>query len=78
MRSKTWVLSRSGRAVHTHAAAPETIGAEKLVPFARWNPDASSQVGTATGMSTPGAERSMARLALEKNADASSRSWLRR
>ena len=33
--SKSCVLSRSGRAVQTSAAAPATIGAEKLVPDAR-------------------------------------------
>ena len=32
MSSKIWVLSNVGRAVQTHAVAPETSGAEKLVP----------------------------------------------
>ena len=32
MSSKICVLSNVGRAVQTHAVAPETSGAEKLVP----------------------------------------------
>ena len=35
-RPKIWPLSRSLRIVQTSAAAPDTIGAEKLVPFRNW------------------------------------------
>jgi hypothetical protein len=41
MSSKIWVLSSSGRAVQTHAVAPDTIGAEKLVPSSTEYPLAS-------------------------------------
>ena len=34
MTSSTWLASSVGRAVQTQAAAPATIGAEKLVPDA--------------------------------------------
>ena len=33
--SKIWVTSSVGRTVQTHAAAADTIGAEKLVPSSR-------------------------------------------
>src|SRR4051794_32347071 len=67
MRSKTWVTASSGLRVHTHAAAPATSGDEKLVPAAVAYPDALAQVGTATGMSSPGAARSTASERFEKN-----------
>jgi len=53
--SATWLASRSGRTVQSQAAAPATIGDEKLVP------DSGAQLSgriSATGMSTPGAARS--------------------
>ena len=60
MTWKSCVTSSVGRCVATHAAAPVTIGAAKLVPapLGRY-PDGSKVSGTATGMSTPGAARSI-------------------
>ena len=66
IKSKICELSSIGRAVHTHAVAPETIGAEKLVPSRVLKPVASNESGTAAGMSTPGAERSTPGEELEK------------
>ena len=70
IRSNTCVTSSSGRRVQTHAAAPATSGAEKLVPSALAYPDALAHVGTATGMFSPGAARSTASERFEKNDDA--------
>jgi len=53
--SATCPAFRSGRAVHTHAAAAATIGDEKLVPDSGRQ---SLPSALATLMSAPGAERS--------------------
>ena len=69
--SKSWVASSVGRAVHTHALAPETSGAAKLVPSPFANP---CRAAVAIGISTPGATRSTKRERLEKDATALTRS----
>src|SRR2546425_10224771 len=67
MRSKSCVTARLRHTVQTHAAAAETIGAEKLVPSHESNPDGLTPTGTATGMSWPGAARSTERFSFEKS-----------
>ena len=52
--SNSWVLSSCGRTVQTHAAAPDTIGVEKLVPLSACQLES---LAVATGMSWPGAAR---------------------
>ena len=63
--SNSWVASSSGRTVQTHAAAPDTIGAAKLVPSPVRQPFSSA---LAIGISTPGAARSTKRDRLENSA----------
>ena len=51
--SKSCVASSSGRTVQTHALAPETSGAAKLVP----SPSRPAlPIAVAIGMPTPGAD----------------------
>src|SRR5215218_993948 len=71
MRSNTCVLSRRGRTVHAHAAAPDTSGAAKLVASSTSYPLADYRVGTATGIPARGAARSMASDEDENDAGAS-------
>ena len=68
MTSKSWVFVSVGRCVQTPAAAPETSGAEKLVPsyVSHGGPDLAKVCGIATGMFWPGAARSMSADAVEK------------
>ena len=63
--SNSWLASSSGRTVQTHAAAPETRGAAKLVPSAVVQP---FPIAVAIGISTPGAARSTKRDLLENEA----------
>jgi hypothetical protein len=71
-------LERLGRADQTHAAAPATIGEEKLVPESIVTPSGVPSVSRATGVSSetasPGAARSIAALRLLNDAGASA--WL--
>src|SRR5262245_16870935 len=74
--SKICVTSRSGRAVQTHAAAAETIGAAKLVPSRPFRyPVELRDVGTAPTMCVPGATRSSVGDVVE-NDTTSSRSFV--
>ena len=69
--SNSCVASSSGRTVQTHALAPETSGAAKLVPSPFRQPLPRA---VAIGTSTPGAARSTNREVLEKPATAFVRS----
>src|SRR4051812_6979216 len=74
--SATWPIDRSGRAVDSQAAAPETIGAAKLVPSATVTPSAAPSVvsnatGSAAGTCSPGAARSIASSTSENELGAS-------
>ena len=65
IRSKSCVFSIPGRAVHTHAVAAATCGAEKLVPLIVLH--MAGLTGSCHGICSPGAARSTAGLVLEKS-----------
>src|SRR3954451_16521675 len=70
-RSAACPLLICGRAERSHATAPATIGAAKLVPDARVRPSAvpsgvARAPGIARGMCSPGAPTSIDAFALEK------------